>query len=385
MPRSHPHKTKSGVVHRVQYRINGAVVTDTFATQKAGDEYGALVDRVGGAAARDVLKRRRETDMHVLTVREWTEKYLDPASGIVTGIQPSTRKGYERIAAASFVPMLGEYPIDTITRDDIGRWIAWQEAQPSGRSPGQLIAAKTVNNYQALLSNIFEAAKTRKMIPDNPVKGVRVSQGQSREGVFLTPSEFARILERVPEHYKPLVVFLVNTGCRWGEATALTWGDITFGRSPVMARINKAWKKGVDGRPVLGVPKSRKSRREVPLNKKVLAYLPAQGKPDSLVFAGVEGGRLWYGMFNTRIWKAAVTKADIGKSPNIHDLRHTYASWLLAGGAPLNVVQAKLGHKDISTTVGVYGHLAPGADDDVANVLDAAMRAVPDPVLELEA
>jgi len=385
MPNASPFKNRSGdVVWRVQYRVDGRVVQDTFATRKAGDDYGKLVKRVGGAAAREVLTKRRSSDTDVPTFREWVETYLDPASGILTGIQPGTRKGYERMAR-TFLPMLGEHPIDTITRDDIGRWVQWQEAQPSGSRTGQKVAPKTVANYRALLSNIFAAAKARKLITDNPVVGVRVTKGQSREGVFLTPYEFARILEKTPRHYKALLVFMVYTGCRWGEATALTWGDINLSKRTPTASINKAWKKGVDGIPVLGVPKSQKGRRTIPLNSKVLAYLPAQRAADQLVFHGVEGGRLWYGMFNTRIWRRAVERSGIDKSPNIHDLRHTYASWLLADGAPLNVVQSYLGHEKIDTTISVYGHLAPGADEDVVRLLDALSAVVPDPVLELEA
>jgi integrase len=94
---------------------------------------------------------------------------------------------------------------------------------------------------------------------------------------------------------------------------------------------------------------------------------------------------MWYGRFNTRIWKRAVAASGVGKSPNIHDLRHSYASWLLAAGAPLNVVQAKLGHEDIKVTVNTYGHLAPQADMDVVSVLDRAHVALPGPVLELGA
>ena len=381
MPSANPHKLKSGeVVWRVQYRVHGKVVTDQFGTHKAGDDYARLVERVGGAAAREVLTKRRSSQSDVPTLQQWTTTYLDAESGILTGITTGTRKGYERITR-SFLPMLGEHPIDTITRDDIGRWVAWLEQQPSGRNHGQNIAAKTVNNYQALLSNIFTAAVERDLIKKNPVKGVRVTRGQSREGVFLTRDEFDRILEHTPDHYKPLLVFMVNTGTRWGEATALTWSDIDMSKRTPTASINKAWKKGVDGVPVLGVPKSAKGRRSIPLPQRVVDALPERRDGGQLVFHGVEGGRLWYGMFNTRIWKRAVEKANIGKTPNIHDLRHTYASWLLAAGAPLNVVQAKLGHEKIDTTVGVYGHLAPGADEDIVRVLDA-MNA---PQLALEA
>ena len=242
-----------------------------------------------------------------------------------------------------------------------------------------------MRNYHALLSNVLEAAKKRKLIIDNPAKGARITEGERREGVFLTPYEFDRILQHVLPHYQPLVVFLVDTGCRWGEATALTWGDINLSVLPPTARISKAWKKGVDGRPVLGPPKSKKSRRTVPLGELALDYLPAHGRPDDLVFPGVEGGRLWYGMFNTRIWKRAVARADIGKTPNIHDLRHTAASWLIIGGTPITEVQAQLGHEKIDTTASVYSHLSPDTHVNRVRVMNAATQGIRRPVLELEA
>lgn len=386
MPSPIAHKQKSGkVVHLVKYRADGKVVTDTFDTDRGAHEYCQLIDRIGGTEARKILHRRRNQTAGAPLFKDWAATYLDPASGILTGITVGTRHGYQRIADKALTPFFGEYPLDTIGRDDVGRWVQWVESQPSGRTAGQLVSAKTVRNYQALLSNMFKAAVDRQHITVNPVRGVKTTQGQSREGVFLSPHEFARILEHIPKHYQPVVVFLANTGARWGEATALVWADVELGKTPPTVSINKAWKKGPDGKSVLGPPKSRKSRRTIPLPAKVVAYLPAKGKPSDLVFPGVEGGRMWYGRFNTLIWKRAVEKSGIGKSPNIHDLRHSYASWLLAAGAPLNVVQAKLGHEDIKTTVAVYGHLAPGADADVVGVLDAALAGVPDPVLELGA
>ncbi|MDX3849451.1 tyrosine-type recombinase/integrase [Streptomyces sp. AK02-01A] len=50
-------------------------------------------------------------------------------------------------------------------------------------------------------------------------------------------------------------------------------------------------------------------------------------------------------------------KRGLTKRPRIYDLRHTHASWLIAGKVPLPVIQARLGHESITTTVDRYGHL----------------------------
>ncbi|MEV3921673.1 tyrosine-type recombinase/integrase [Actinomadura coerulea] len=72
--------------------------------------------------------------------------------------------------------------------------------------------------------------------------------------------------------------------------------------------------------------------------------------------------------FRTRCWYPARAAADLGWSPRIHDLRHAHASWLLAGGADLQVVKERLGHRKISTTER-YLHTLPTADETALEAL----------------
>ena len=86
--------------------------------------------------------------------------------------------------------------------------------------------------------------------------------------------------------------------------------------------------------------------------------------------------------FRNHIWLAAVERADIGMRVRIHDLRHAHASWLLAGGADLQVVKDRLGYANISTTA-IYLHTLPDADETALIALDKmrrrARRRLPDP------
>ena len=66
--------------------------------------------------------------------------------------------------------------------------------------------------------------------------------------------------------------------------------------------------------------------------------------------------------FRLKIWQAALERAGIPFRVRAHDLRHAHASWLLAGGADLQVVKERLGHGSISTTE-KYLHTLPEADD----------------------
>jgi len=391
-----PFRNPSGdIVWRVQYRDHGKSRQETFRGDEAEEsahEFADLMERFDVKTAREVLARRTATTSASPTLREFTERYLDEQSGLVTGITVRTRIDYIRVAK-SFLPLLGDLPIDTITKADIGRWVAWQEAQPARYGTGR-VAAKTVKNHHALLSAILRAAVDQGLRPDNPAARAKLSRGIHREGVFLSSEEFDTLLRFIPDEHRPLVVFLAGTGCRWGEATALRWGDLNTKATPPTVRIERAWKRTGHGAVELGPPKSPKSRRTVSLPPEVLAELPERGKPADLIFTAPRGGMVWHGRFNADVWRPAVAAANdvercaelgvqpIGKEPNIHDLRHTHASWLIAGGAPLPFVQARLGHEKIDTTVGTYGHLLPDAHVEMARIIGGAMQLSPKRALE---
>jgi integrase len=83
-------------------------------------------------------------------------------------------------------------------------------------------------------------------------------------------------------------------------------------------------------------------------------------------------GHLSANWFRNQIWLPALEHAEIGVRVRIHDLRHAHASWLLAGGADLQVVKERLGHANIATTA-IYLHTLPDADETALTAL-AKMR-----------
>lgn len=365
---------RTGVVtYRVRFRINGTQRQETFPDPDSAHEFRNLVELVGGVDALKVLEARRQTDMGVPTLAQWTAQYLDPDSGLLMGVEPGTRAGYATAAERSFLQVLGHYPVDAIGKVDVGKWLAWQEKQPSKRTQNGLVAPKTIKNYHGILSQVLAAAVAQNLRSDNPAYGARLSKGLRREPVFLSPDEFSTLLYFIPPYYERFVFFLAHTGTRWGEATAVTWGDLNAWSNPPTVRINKAWKKA-DGGPVLKHPKSRAANRTISLAPDVVAALGKPGAAGDLIFAGRESGNhMWYGRFRTTVWNKAVAKAmdaelceregliPLTVAPRIHDLRHSHASWLIADGVNLPSIQRRLGHESIQTTVNVYGHLESDA------------------------
>ncbi|WP_405376033.1 MULTISPECIES: tyrosine-type recombinase/integrase [unclassified Microbacterium] len=375
-----PRATASGEIRwRVQARHDGRMQQVTFLQEEGARQFGDLVDRVGWSAASAVLAARKNKRPTVPTLRQWTHTYLDQSSGLLTGIEEGTRADYVRAADRSFISFLGEMPIDAITKADVGRWVAWQEQQPSRRGP--ILSAKTVKNYHAILSATMSAAVDHGVRPDNPAHKTRISRGVKREGVFLSVEEYTTLLHFIPDRYTAFVMFLANSGCRWGEATAVTWGDLNLRSAPPTIRIDKAWKKAASGGPVLKHPKSSMSRRTVSLPADVVDAMGTPQVSSDLIFPNRNGGHLWMGRFRGSVWNPAVEKARdaqlcraegltvLRKAPTPHDLRHSHASWLIAAGAPLPFVQARLGHESITTTIGTYGHLQPDAHVQMADII----------------
>ena len=105
----------------------------------------------------------------------------------------------------------------------------------------------------------------------------------------------------------------------------------------------------------------------------------AAGKrQDDLVLTTTTGRRISQPLFWRKAWRPAVDAAGLEPRPRVHDLRHSHASALIAAGIPLPVIQRRLGHESIQTTVDVYGHLAPESYAGAAAAMDASLvQALP--------
>ncbi|WP_018412394.1 tyrosine-type recombinase/integrase [Methyloversatilis thermotolerans] len=170
---------------------------------------------------------------------------------------------------------------------------------------------------------------------------------------WLTREEARRLLQEAERsssrpHLACFIRLALNTGCRRGELLNLEWSRVDFeGRRFLLeARHTKA-----------------RRRRTVPLNDDAISTLHrlriwqqrhVPGSP--WVFGWRPGGRIT--TFKTS-WTAALKRADIHDF-RIHDLRHTFASWLVMQGESLYVVKELLGHASVTQTE-VYAHLAPSA------------------------
>lgn len=352
-------KTPDGLRYRVRFRQGGTETSRTFRHKPDARTFAAILDS-GPSGVTDALAwlAAKEKEAEAQTFGEWFTAYV----GQLTGVTPRTRADYQKMNVRYF-DSLQELPLPLVTRSHVAAIINGLEGD---------VSAKTIKNIIHLLSSALGLAVEDGLIARNPCRRIRLPQASidEKEPRFLEPEQFAALLNEIPQHYKPLILFLVGTGARWSEATALVPSKVFLDRGTV--RIDRAWKwqgKGAGWK--VGPPKSDKSRRTV--NAAVIALKAIAPLLDGeYVFTTPTDRVVRHNNFYNRVWLEACKRAGL-EGTRIHDLRHTHASWLISNGASLEAVQDQLGHENITTTRKVYGHLQPAVGVEVGRIASAAL------------
>lgn len=343
--------------YRVRWREDGRQKIQTFVDLTSAEMFRRNIEKWGPSRAYEIIGITDVLDVaDMWTVATAATHHIDH----LTGVEPGTLAQYRRYAAND-LGALAELPIAAVADTAIASWVQWLEHERGN-------AGKTIANKHGFLHAVFARAVGEKRIPVNPCDGTRLpDKSPVEESVFLTRDEVATIISTLTPHWRPLATWLVATGMRFSEATALTVGDI----DPVerTARVSKAW-KAKRGAPRLGGPKSKAGRRTIDLADQALSVVDLDRPVGELLFLNTVGSRVTYEAFYKR-WYSARLKHGIACTP--HDLRHTCASWMIAAGVPLPVIQAHLGHESILVTVGTYGHLDRASGKAAAAAIGAML------------
>lgn len=194
-----------------------------------------------------------------------------------------------------------------------------------------------------------------------------------KEMLFWTPEEFKAFISKVENPgYNLFFKFLYLSGCRKGEALALTWNDFVFEKQIVKITKNVAYKVGKNGKSYqITTPKNQNSNRTLHLpsfffeelreyqnwqkeNTKAQAFV--FGSEDPFPPTSIE-----------RVMQAAEAASGV-KHIRIHDLRHSCASYLIHKGVTIVAVSKHLGHASTKQTLDTYSHLLP---DDNSQIISA--------------
>jgi integrase len=348
----------------VLYVLNGKQTSSSFNDHAEAVRFQELANKTSPAKALEVWAATTPS-ADGFTVASWCTHHVDH----LTGVNEATRTRYRRYIANDIAPSkIGPLPLAALTNADAAQWLNTLTG-----------SAKTAANKHGFLAGALNAAVRARRISANPCDGNRLRRDQPAEMIFLTHEEFRLLHSCVGEHWQPLVEFLVASGARFGEATALTPADIDIAGGTV--RIHRAWRYMPGEGYQLGPPKTRKSVRTIDVAASTLGNLDLAGE-----WVFTNSGRGWRGgpsdpvraqNFHSNAWGPALAKATekgLTKKPRVHDLRHTNASWLIQAGVPLTVIQRHLGHESIQTTSDRYGHLDRESSRVVADVVSEALH-----------
>lgn len=213
--------------------------------------------------------------------------------------------------------------ISHLTSDDIYKFVKAKKNEE--RKQG------TINRYLAVLSAIIKLCQKRKInTPD-----LNVREFIKKEPVLLdkyyTKEEFYKILDKAPEHLKPIILFALYTGFRSSNFLGLKWEQIKNGY--IHYKVKDKSYEG--GRPV--------AKKITPTIQEILENLP---KCSDYVFT-YKGQRI---KSIKKAWKNATIKAGV-KYFSPHSIRHTHGTWLYESSKDVILVQNSLNHTDSKTTL----------------------------------
>jgi integrase len=262
-------------------------------------------------------------------------------------------KGYKRswqtdesLLRNHLLPRFGKYHMDQITRHEI------IEMHHARRQDGA--APASANRLVVMMRYIFNLA-IRWSIPGikmNPASGVRLLEENNKRERFLTKSEVESLYAQLLHSENPMLQYIVSmlifTGARRHEVLDARWEDINL--------LAQSWR--------IPISKSGKARH-VPLSGGVIELLQRVPRLPHCpyVFANPNTRKPYVSIFYS--WNTARTNAGIPEV-RIHDLRHSFASFLINAGRSLYEVQKILGHSQISTTQR-YAHLSSETLLDAVN------------------
>jgi integrase len=219
----------------------------------------------------------------------------------------------------------------------------------------------------AALRQALGAAVRWGYIATNPaVVAGRNRQPSPRPVRVFSPDELDAIAAELAPSYRPLPIFAAASGLRPEEWQALERHDLDR-----QARILNV-RRTVSSGEVVGLAKTDRSRRQVPLSSRALDALdrlpPRLDTP--LLFRATRGGVLNLDNFRRRVWAPAIEAAGISRPARIYDLRSTFASDALAAGVPIFTLARIMG-TSVRMIERHYGALLDGAGADIADALDA--------------
>jgi len=336
-------KGKFGNSYQVKWRRkDGTQGSKTFHTKKDADQFHAKV-LLDEGDLRGVTKSREK-----MTFAEVTQNWLN-----VRGHRhaPATAKRRDQILRLHVLPHLGHMPIRAIRLSHVREIVAsWEREQ---------MTAATIRTHMNYMRPVFKLAIQDDIISKDPTIGLQLPPLRHGKGTILNPEQCRTLLSAAPDGYWRAFHILLATGLRIGEFMDLTVGDVDCARRVLVVKESK----------------TETGKREINLSENDVEVLRQQigslgeesSNPDTILFRSTEGKRLVYRNFSQRVLKKVIIATGLPHF-TFHDLRKTHATMLVAAGYDPKVIQQRMGHSNIETTLKFYAQPTKGRLEAAADV-----------------
>lgn len=305
-----------------------------------------------------------------MTFQNLYEIYMED---MAARLKQSTLLTKKAVLQTHILPFFGSKPINEIKASDVRRWQAKLMSSPNNYSQTYL---KKINTE---LNSIINYAKRFYDLNTNPCgKAGTIGKAKAEEMDYWTYDEYIAFREGVKD--KPLSYICIEvlywTGMREGELLALSPADIYLDNKTIS--INRTYQR-IEGKDVFTSPKTRKSKRKIPipdfLCQELSDYIQSRYMLDAderlfPVTKSYLSHEMIRGCKNTGV-----------KKIRIHDIRHSHASLLINQGCDALMLADRLGHEKVSTTLNTYSHLFPHKQQELVHSLES-LQATDSPTPE---
>lgn len=330
-----------------------------------------------GKSRSKVFKRKLDAERHLTSVQHavLVGSYVDPAAGKVTFQSYATEWAGRQVWRANTVahyagqlgrvyPTIGDRPLAQLRTSELQALV--RKFTDSGLAPS------TVRAAHRAVASVLKAAVTDRLIVSNPAVGVRVPRVDRPKVRPLERAQVEALADAVPDRVRAAVLLAAGSGLRQGEVLGLTVDRVDFLRRQV--RVDRQMVHLPGSEPRFGPPKTKASHRAVPLAAVTLELLAAHlaqypAGEDGLIFTTSRREPWRRTAFGEAI-RSARTTAGLPATVSFHDLRHHFASVLIAAGCSIKAVQSALGHANASETLDTYSHLWPADEGRIRDAIE---------------
>lgn len=318
------------------------------------------------------------------TVAEWLDKWYETFKK--PGISVTTQRGYEGQIKGIKACEIASKRLQDVTHMDVQDWVN----NLSQHSPitGKPLSPKTVKNIFNNLNAAMKKAVDSDMIRKNPCNGVELPKCQKYQGQVYDEEDVKKLMSACEGTEMEIPVTLaVTLGLRRGELLALKWSKIDFEKLTITIDENlvETSKSINNSRVITKDPKTtngirtikitdmlanRLKKHKVECSKNKL-FMGSKYNPGDYVVCQTNGSPYLPNTLS-RMFRKLLLKNNL-KIIRLHDLRHTNATLMMKNGISAKEAQLRLGHSDVSVTLGTYSHVLPSMEESTAHTIESSI------------